>query len=54
VSEVLAPGGAALTPVGTLNGMPQFRLPYGYSAHTLYAPAYYMTDVWIAAPGQGR
>ncbi len=54
VSEVLAPGGAPLTPVGTLNGMPQFRLPYGYSAHTLYAPAYYMTDVWIAAPGQGR
>ncbi|NWG17888.1 MAG: hypothetical protein HXY41_14765 [Chloroflexi bacterium] len=54
VSEVLSPAGAPLTPVGTLNGMPQFRLPYGYSTHTLYAPGYYMSDVWIAAPGQGR
>lgn len=54
VSQVLAPGGAPLTAVGSVSGLPQFRLPYGYSAHTLYANSYYMTDVWIAAPGQKR
>lgn len=54
VTQVIAPGGAALVSVGNVNGIAQFRLPYNYSAHTLYAAAYYMTDVWIAAPGQRR
>ncbi len=54
VTQVVAPGGAALVSVGNVNGIAQFRLPYGYSTHTLYAAAYYMTDVWIAAPGQQR
>jgi hypothetical protein len=52
VTEVVAPGGVKLMPVGNLSGMSQFRLPYGYSAHSLYAPNFYMNDVWIAAPGQ--
>lgn len=54
VTQVIAPGGAPLVSVGNVNGLAQFRLPYGYSAHLLYAAAYYMTDVWIAAPGQKR
>jgi hypothetical protein len=54
VTNVVAPGGASLTSVGSVNGISQFRLPYGYSTHALYAASYYMTDIWIAAPGQKR
>jgi hypothetical protein len=52
VTNVVAPNGAPLTSVGNVNGIPQFRLPYGYSTHALYAANYYISDVWIAAPGQ--
>jgi hypothetical protein len=51
VDRVIAPNGTPLVPVGTLSGMPQYRLPYGYSTHGLYAANYYMSDVWISSPG---
>ncbi|MBI5670980.1 MAG: hypothetical protein HZC41_23550 [Chloroflexi bacterium] len=54
VTNVTAPNGVPLASVGNVSGIPQFRLPYGYSTHALYAANYYMTDVWIAAPGQKR
>lgn len=54
VTNVVAPGGAPLTSVGSVSGIAQFRLPYGYSTHALYAASYYMTDIWIASPGQKR
>lgn len=54
VTSVTAPNGAPLVSVGNVSGIPQFRLPYGYSTHALYAANYYMTDVWIAALGQKR
>ncbi len=50
VDQVIAPNGTALTPVGNLNGMPQFRLPYGYSTHSARTANFYMVDIWISAP----
>jgi hypothetical protein len=52
VTQVVAPNGAPLASVGSVSGIPQFRLPYGYSTHTLRSQTYFMTDVWIAQPGK--
>jgi hypothetical protein len=52
VTQVVAPNGAPLASVGSLSGIPQFRLPYGYSTHTLRSQTYFMTDVWVAQPGK--
>jgi hypothetical protein len=51
VTQVIAPDGSALQPVGTFNGESQYRLPYGYSTNSPRTTNYFMTDVWINSPG---
>jgi len=52
VTQVIAPGGSVLQPVGTLNGQSQYRLPYGYSTHSPRSANYFLADVWIHTPEQ--
>lgn len=52
VTEVAAPDGTLLVSVGSVNGIPQFRVPYGYSTHSPRSRSYYMVDMWIAQPGE--
>ncbi|MBZ0279040.1 MAG: hypothetical protein K8I60_23040 [Anaerolineae bacterium] len=52
VTEIVAPDGSPLAPVGTLNGYAQFRVPYGYTTTSPRTRTYYMVDMWIAQPGE--
>ena len=50
VTQVIAPDGSVLQPVGSLNGLSQYRLPYGYSANSPRSANYFLVDVWINTP----
>jgi hypothetical protein len=50
VTQVIAPDGSALQPVGSLNGLSQYRLPYGYSTYSPRSANYFLADVWINTP----
>ncbi|MCB9450479.1 MAG: hypothetical protein H6672_03520 [Anaerolineaceae bacterium] len=52
VTEVVAPDGSLLASVGSVNGIPQFRVPYGYTTTSPRSKSYYMVDMWIAQPGE--
>jgi hypothetical protein len=52
VTQVIAPDGSVLQPVGNLNGQSQYRLPYGYSTHSARSANYFLVDVWIHTPEQ--
>ena len=52
VTQVIAPDGSVLQPVGTLNGQSQYRLPYGYSKNSPRTANYFLVDMWINTPEQ--
>lgn len=50
VTEVIAPDGSTLAAVGSVGGISQFRLPYGYSTHSPRSRSYFTGDIWINFP----
>lgn len=50
VTTVVGPDGAPLPAAGSLGGLSQFRLPYGYSTYSARSQNYYTADIWINIP----
>lgn len=49
-TEVILPDGSAAAVAGTVNGIPQFYVPYTYTATSVRSSRFYTADLWIDPP----
>ncbi len=50
VTEVILPDGSAAAPVGTVDGLLQFFVPYTYSSTSVRSANFHTADLWISPP----
>ncbi|PJF39574.1 MAG: hypothetical protein D6737_06590 [Chloroflexi bacterium] len=52
VTQVIGENGFPIPPVGSAGGIPQFRLPYGFSRSSARSASFFTADLWIAFPDE--
>jgi hypothetical protein len=50
VTDVILPDGSSAIPVGVVDGIEQFMVPYTYSSTSVHSANFHTADLWIAPP----